>query len=113
MRREASDPVRAPFLDRVHVGRGDDLDRFLPARTDQATLAAGLLVGRGALRVLHDVRPRLDRVAPVLRLGLTEHLPKRTADDGVADPGRSEERRDGKEGLRTCRSGGSPDHYKK
>ena len=87
-RREAGDPVGPVLLDRVHVGGRDDLGGLVPGGADQAALAAGGLVGLGALRVLDDVRPGLDRVAVVLGLGLAVHLQQHAADVGVADPGR-------------------------
>jgi hypothetical protein len=65
-RREAGDPVGAPLPDRVHVGGGDHLGGLVPAGADQAALAAGGLVGLGALRVVDDVRPGLHRVSVVL-----------------------------------------------
>ncbi len=87
-RREAGHPVRAPLPDRVHVGRGDHLGRLVPGGPHQPALAARGLVGLGPQRVVHHVRPRLHRVAVVLRLRLAVHLQQHAADVGVTHPGR-------------------------
>ncbi len=87
-RREPRDPVRAPALDRVDVGRGDDLGHLVPAGADQAALAARLLVEPGLLLVLDDRPPRDHRVA-VLLLGGPEELQQDAPDVGVAHPGRA------------------------
>ena len=86
-RREARDPVGAPALDRVDVGGGHDLGDLVPARSDQAPLAACRLVAARLVGVLDDRAPGDDGVA-VRRLGLAEHLQQHAAHVGIADPGR-------------------------
>ena len=67
-RREADDAVGAVLLDRVDVGRGDDLVDLVPLRADEAAEAADRLVRLGLDRVLDDRRPGLDRPQRLARL---------------------------------------------
>ncbi len=57
-RREAGDAVRPPFLDRVHLSRGDHLKRLVPARPNQTSLAASRLIATPSLRITHQIGPR-------------------------------------------------------
>ena len=88
-RREPGDAVRTELLDRVHVGRGDDLDDVVPARTDESALAPGLLVPLRLGGVLDDRGPGGDRVAAVLDLRGPEHLCEHPSHIRVAHPGRA------------------------
>ena len=83
-RGEPGDPVRPPFLQRVHVRRRDELGRLVPGRADQPALAARGLVPVRELRVVDDVRPRCHGVA-VLRLRLPVQVEQDAADVRVAD----------------------------
>ncbi len=84
-RREAGDPVRSPGLDRVHLSRGDELNRLVPAGPDEAPLATRRLVARPALRVAHQLGPGEDRV-PEASACLAVHLEQHAAHIGEADP---------------------------
>ena len=78
-RREADDAVRSVLLDRVDVGRGDDLVDLVPARPHEAAQAAHLLVVAALLVGLDDRRPRVHRIvrqarrAPVLEQAPAHH----------------------------------------
>ena len=61
-RREADDAVGPVLLDRVDVGRGNDLVDLVPAGTDKATETPHLLVVASLDVVFDDGCPRLDRV---------------------------------------------------
>ena len=67
-RREADDAVRPVGLDRVDIGRRDDLVHELPARADEAAAPAGRLERLGLRRVFDDRRPGLDRLERAPRL---------------------------------------------
>jgi hypothetical protein len=56
------------FLDRMHVGGGDDLVDLVPARTHEAAEAAHALVILALGVVLDDRRPRVDRILRQPRL---------------------------------------------
>ena len=87
-RAEPRDPVRTPGADRVDVrGRGE-LHRLVPARPDEAALAAGGLVAAREAGVAGDLGPGLDRVAVMAGLGLPEQLQQHAPHVGIADPGR-------------------------
>ena len=62
-RREADDAVRAPGLDGVDVGGGDDLAHLIPGRAHEAAASAHGLVGLRGLRHRRRSRPR-PRPAP-------------------------------------------------
>ncbi|MCG3189130.1 MAG: hypothetical protein LKCHEGNO_01398 [Burkholderiaceae bacterium] len=68
-RREADDAVGAVGLDRVDVGRGDELVHLVPAAAHEAAHAAHLLVVAPGLGVLDDRGPRVDRRAVRLQRG--------------------------------------------
>src|SRR5262249_13852831 len=83
-RGEAGDAVRAVFLDGVHVCGGDDVDGFVPAGTDQAAFAAGLLVAAAGRGVVLGRGPGGGRVAAGRGLGGAELFEQHAADIGVA-----------------------------
>ena len=60
-RREADDAVRAVALDRVDVGRGDQLVDLVPVAANEAAHAAHRLVVAAGRIVLDDGRPGIDR----------------------------------------------------
>ena len=61
-RRKTDDAVRSIFLDRVHGGCGDDLQRLVPRRAAEAALAARLMKSLTPRFILNDGCPRFDRV---------------------------------------------------
>ena len=83
-RREAVDAVRAPLLDRVHVGRGDDLGDLVPAGAHEAAQATHVHVLLALGGILLDRLPGLDRVTTGLALGAVQ-VEQTAADHRVLD----------------------------
>ncbi len=67
-RREADHAIGTMLLDRVDVGRGDDLVDLVPGRAHEAAETAHLLVVAALRIVLDDAGPCIDRIVHQTRL---------------------------------------------
>ena len=83
-RRKTSDAIGAVFLDRIDVGRGDDLIDLVPARPHESAETAHGLEASRFLSVFDQALPSLDRRERLARFAPQFHQP--TADQGILQP---------------------------